>query len=92
MSIAIIGGNDCMVQDYKKLCKQFNCKAKVFTQPTGIRKQVGSPDLLILFTGTVSHKMVKSALAATTGTRTNVVRSHSSSISALKDILEQHVN
>ncbi|MFI3326934.1 MAG: DUF2325 domain-containing protein [Clostridia bacterium] len=90
MSIAIIGGNDCMVREYKELCKQFKCKAKVFTQCEGIKKQVGSPDLMILFTNTVSHKMVKCALTATKGKCNNVVRCHSSSKAALKEILEQH--
>lgn len=28
MSVVIIGGHDRMVCQYKKVCKQFNCKAK----------------------------------------------------------------
>ena len=32
MSIVIVGGHDCMVCQYKKICKSYNCKAKVFTQ------------------------------------------------------------
>ncbi len=91
MSIAIIGGNDCMVREYKNLCKEYKCKAKVFTQPDGIKKQVGSPDLLILFTNTVSHKMVKCALTAVNGKCSNIVRCHSSSKAALKEILDTHV-
>ncbi len=90
MSITIIGGNDCMVRRYKDLCSQYNCKAKVFTQPTGIKNKMGSPDLLVLFTNTVSHKMVRTALAACPNNSSNIVRSHSSSLSALKNILEQH--
>lgn len=89
MSISIVGGNDCMVRKYIQLCKEYNCKAKVFTQPAGIKQKMGSPDLLILFTNTVSHKMVKTALSST-GSRTNVVRCHSSSLSALKNILNEH--
>ncbi len=39
------------------------CKAKVFTQMSAsMDKQMGSPDLFILFTNTVSHKMVKTAV------------------------------
>ncbi len=89
MSISIVGGNDCMVRKYIQLCKEYNCKAKVFTQPAGIKQKMGSPDLLILFTNTVSHKMVKTALSST-GSGTNVVRCHSSSLSALKNILNEH--
>ncbi len=91
MSISIVGGNDCMVQKYIQLCKSYNCKAKVFTQPAGIKQKMGSPDLLILFTNTVSHKMVKTALS-NKASSTNVVRCHSSSLSALKNILDEHAN
>ena len=51
MSVVIIGGHDRMVCQYKKICKQFNCKAKVFTQMSAsLSKQIGSPDLIVLFT------------------------------------------
>ena len=63
MSVVIIGGHDRMVSQYKKICKEFKCKAKVFTQmSTNMDKKIGCPDLLVLFTNTVSHKMVKCAL------------------------------
>ena len=32
MSVVIIGGHDRMVSQYKKICKNYKCKAKVFTQ------------------------------------------------------------
>ena len=64
MSVVIIGGHDRMVCQYKKICKEHKCKAKVFTQmPAKLSSQIGSPDLIILFTNTVSHKMVKCAVA-----------------------------
>ena len=53
-------------------------------------KEVGSPDLMILFTGTVSHKMVKCALSEI-GVGTKIARSHASSVSALRNILDAHV-
>ena len=28
--LVIIGGHDCMVCKYKEVCKQYDCKAKVF--------------------------------------------------------------
>ena len=47
MSVVIIGGHDRMVCQYKKVCKQFNCKAKIFTQMSAsLSKQIGSPDLI----------------------------------------------
>ena len=63
MSVVIIGGHDRMVRQYKKICKSHKCKAKVFTQMSAdLDKQIGDPDLCILFTNTVSHKMVRCAV------------------------------
>ncbi len=63
MSVVIIGGHDRMVSQYKKICRNYKCKAKVFTQMSAsLDKQIGSPDLLVLFTNTVSHKMIRCAL------------------------------
>ena len=91
MSVVIVGGNDCMVRRYKDLCKQYQCRAKVFTQmKDGLKNKIGCPDLLVLFTNTTSHKMVQCALNETKGMNTIVARSHSSSMSALRSILEAH--
>ncbi len=89
MSVVIVGGHDRMVGQYKKICKSFKCKVKVFTHMRAdFDKQIGCPDLLVLFTSTVSHKMVRSALDEVDGSRTDIVRSHTSSASALTEILE----
>ena len=91
MSVVIVGGHDRMVSQYKKICKAHRCKAKVFTQMRGnLSTQIGSPDLLILFTSTVSHKMVHCAVAEAERKNIIVERSHSSSASALNGILEQY--
>ena len=92
MSVVLVGGNDCMTRQYKDICKSYKCRAKVFTQMhDGLKDKIGSPDLLVLFTGTASHKMIKLALNSTNSNKTTVVRSHTSSASALKNILEEHV-
>lgn len=89
MCVVIIGGNDRMVCQYKEICKQYRCKAKVFTQmPGNFRAQIGSPDLMVLFTNTVSHKMVACALKEASRNNTEVERCHSSSSCALKSILD----
>ena len=90
MSVVIVGGNECMVRRYTDLCREYNCKAKVYPKMTNGLKEVGSPDLMILFTGTVSHKMVKCALSEI-GVGTKIARSHTSSVSALRNILDAHV-
>ena len=91
MSVVIIGGNECMERQYKDLCEEYSCLAKVFTNMSGgLRNKIGSPDLLVLFTSTMSHKMLHCALSETRGGNTVIARSHSSSMAALKNILETH--
>ena len=88
MSVVIVGGNDCMVCRYKRICKEFDYKAKVFTQvPSDFKSKIGSPDLVVLFTSTVSHSMVRCALKDAQRKNVDIVRSHTSSSSALKTIL-----
>lgn len=29
MSVVILGGNECMVRQYKDLCREYRCSAKV---------------------------------------------------------------
>ena len=88
MSIVIIGGHDRMICQYMKICKNYKCKAKVFTQmPACLNKQVGTPDMFILFTNTVSHKMVRCAVEEAGRCNACVVRCHTSSKNALEEIL-----
>ena len=89
MSIVIIGGHERMETQYKQICKQYKCKAKVFTKmKTDLKNKIGSPDLLILFTSTVSHKMVHCALKEAERYNIRVERAHSSSASALENVLQ----
>ncbi|KNZ43414.1 DUF2325 domain-containing protein [Acetobacterium bakii] len=91
MSIVIIGGNDRMIYQYKGLCKEYGCRAKVFTQMQGaMKKKIGNPDLVVLFTNTVSHKMVTCAVSEAKKFNLPLTRCHTSSLSALRGILEEH--
>ncbi len=93
MSIVIIGGNECMVRQYKDLCKSYKCRAKVFPKMAGsLKNKIGSPNLLILFTNTMSHKMLRCALSETNKSKTVIARPRSSSMSALKNILDEHAD
>lgn len=91
MSVVIVGGNECMVRKYMDLCNEYKCKAKVYPKMTRSLKDLGTPDLLVLFTNTVSHKMVRCALSEVKGQNIKIARCHSSSVSALKKILNEHV-
>ena len=91
MSIVIIGGNERMVCQYETVCKNHGCKAKVFVKENGaLKKKLGCPDLLILFTKTVSHKMVIGAVQEAKRNNIPIVRVHSSSAAALKSVLSEY--
>ena len=91
MSVVILGGNECMIREYKELCREYQCKAKVYPKMSNAMKNIGRPDLLVLFTNTMSHKMVRHALSETKGQKNlRVVYSHASSKAALRSILEEH--
>ena len=90
MSVVIVGGHDRMVSQYKKICKEHKCKAKVFTQMSAnLSSQIGSPDLVILFTNTVSHKMARGAVVEAERANANIIRCHTSSQAALNEILDK---
>ena len=91
MSIVIVGGNERMVCQYEDICKNYGCKAKIFVKERGaLDKKMGNPDLLILFTNTVSHKMVRCAVDEAEKKKFKIVRCHTSSGSALEGILLEH--
>ena len=92
MSVVILGGNECMERRYKELCESYQCQAKVFTKPRGgLKKKLGNPDLMIFFTSTMSHKMLHGALSEIEGQDTVIEHCRTSSLSALKSVLEKHV-
>ena len=91
MSVVIVGGNECMEGQYCEICKRNGCKAKVFTKENGtMKKKLGCPELLILFTQTVSHKMAISAVQEAKRNNIPIARIHSSSAAALKNALSQY--
>ncbi len=91
MSVVIVGGHDRMHCQYKQICKKFGCKCKVFTQyPANFKNQIGSPDMMIVFTGTVAHKMVLAASRQAEKTGAYVKHCNSSSACALNEALDEY--
>ena len=91
MSIVIVGGHDRMHCRYKEICKRFGCKCKVFTQcPANFKNQIGNPDIVIVFTGTVAHKMVNVASGQAEKAGAFLKHCHSSSACALSDALTEY--
>ena len=90
MSVVIIGGNECMTRRYKDTCEEYDCDAKVYAKMSDGIRGIGSPDLIVLFTATMSHKMLHAVIRETKGQDVRIARSQSSSVSALKNLLEEH--
>ena len=91
MSVVIVGGNDRMATRYQDICKSYRMKSRVFTQmPADFENKIGSPDLVIVFTGTCSHKMLGGVKKHTEKSGTPVRHLHSSSVSALKNLLSEY--
>ncbi len=93
MSVVVVGGNDRMATRYKEICGSYKCKAKVFTQmPADFENKIGTPDLVVVFTNTCSHKMVISVDKKADKHDFAVAKIHNASVNALKNVLEQYVN
>lgn len=91
MSIVIVGGHDRMHCQYKNICKKYGCKCKVFTQcPANFEGQIGSPDMVIIFTKTVAHKMLTVAERRAEKTGAQLMHCNSSSACALENTLAAH--
>ncbi len=76
---------------YKKICKEYGCKCKVFTQcPANFQNQIGCPEMIVVFTKTVAHKMLKSACRQAEKMGTKIHYVHSSGAKALHEVLTQH--
>ena len=90
MSVVVVGGNDRMATKYKEICSSYNCKSKVFTQmPADFENKLGTPDLVVLFTNTCSHKMANKVGQKAAKQNFQVAKIHNASANALKTVLEQ---
>ena len=91
MSVVILGGNCCMESRYRAICESYNCDTKIIINPVGaLRNKLGRPDLVIFFTSAMSHKMVRGALCELKGQNAIIEHVHTSSLSALRNVLEKH--
>lgn len=89
VSVVIIGGNERMRRQYEEICRTFGCRAKVYTKERGaMKKKIGTPDLLICFTGTVSHKMANVCKQESQRGGFPIEHCHSSSGTALAEVLK----
>jgi hypothetical protein len=90
MSIIVVGGHDRMHDTYKNIGCKYGHSIKVFTQmPPKFEKLIGEPDLIMLLTSTVSHKMVATAVKEAKRKNIPIIRSHSSSANSLENSFKE---
>lgn len=91
MAVVVVGGNDRMATRYREICSSYRCKAKVFTQmPADFENKLGSPDLIVVFTNTCSHKMVTRVNSRAEKNDITVEKIHNASVNALKTVLNKY--
>ncbi|MBO5449725.1 MAG: DUF2325 domain-containing protein [Ruminococcus sp.] len=91
MSVIIVGGNDRMTARYKDICRSYDCNAKVFIKYTAeFDKKIGNPDLAVVFSSAVSHKLLNGVNKRAEKLNFPVEICRSSSASALKGILKKY--
>lgn len=88
MSVVIVGGNERMERQYNEICDSMGFRAKIYTKESSMKKKLGMPDLLIIFTGTVSHKMTQCATQEAKRCGTRIAHVHSSGATALRAALQ----
>lgn len=90
MSIVLVGGHDGMHEEYKEICSRRGHRVKVYTQmPARFGKAIGNPDGIVLFTGTVSHTMVMTAIKKARQKSIPVLRCHNKSVASLEELLRR---
>ena len=77
-------------EDVQKMIKLRMMEEGMFTQcPADFKNQIGNPDIVIVFTGTVAHKMVRVASGQAEKSGAIIKHCNSSSACALNDALTE---
>lgn len=89
MCAALVGGMDRLRQEYIDTAKGLGVNLKVFTgQERSIRNQLGEVDMMILFTGKVSHAARMEAVKHAKSNNIPLRMVHSSGVSSLRKCIE----
>lgn len=79
------------LQDIKIYVNHLNVKPRFLHKcQADFENKLGTPDLMVVFTNTCSHKMVQRVNQRSAKYDIPVARIHSASVSALKNVLNQY--
>ncbi len=89
MCAALVGGMDRLRNEYIETARGLGVDLKVFTgQERSIKSQLGDVDMMILFTGKVSHAARQEAVKHAKTRRIPLHMVHSSGVSSLRKCIE----
>jgi len=90
MCVALIGGMDRLERDYEVEAQKHGVKLKVFTKTkTGLVARLKSVDVVVVFTGKVSHRLRGEALSAAKSKNIPVIMTHSCGVCSLRECLQR---
>ena len=94
MSVAILGGIDRLKPHYVKQARNFGfSNVRVFSKKfPNMVKRLSSFSGIVICTGNVAHTMVEGTVRMAQANGIPITRTHSSSVSAMKDCMEQMSN
>ncbi len=89
MCVLILGGHECMEKDYKAMLGEKGYNTKIYTKmPSGLKKRIGNPDAIVLFTSTISHSMAEMAIRDAKRKKIPVIKVRNSSKVAFSSCIE----
>ena len=89
MNIAILGGLDRLKRNYEKTGNELGFQVKLFSQKVpNMDKRLNGVNGIVIFTGMISHAMVKQVTRVAKHCDIPVYRTQSSSVSGLKRCLD----
>ena len=90
MCIALIGGMDRLVRQYKNEAERFDINLRVYTKSeTGLGSKIKGVDAVVIFTNKISHKAKNEARDMIKGKDIPVFMYHSSGVCTLRRCFEK---
>ena len=92
MCVALIGGMDRLERDYETEARKHGVELRVFTKTkTGLVARLKSVDVMVVFTGKVSHQLRREATNAARSKSIPVMQVHSCGVCSLRECLQRLV-
>ncbi|HNT43107.1 MAG TPA: DUF2325 domain-containing protein [Syntrophorhabdaceae bacterium] len=90
MCVALIGGMDRLERDYEAEALKHGVELRVFTKTkTGLVTRLKAVDVMVMFTGKVSHQLKREAVSAAKSRSIPVIMVHSCGVCSLRECLQR---